>query len=575
VRDEVRLAPRPFIIAVCGAAVFAIMTVASAWAIRWVIDEVIVARFALGSVATSKVVTAAALLIGIGLVRATAVVVRRTWAGAAEWRIAEILTGQVVDKIQAQPVSWHQQRSTGDLVARAGVDVEASVTILAPLPFASSTVLLIFVAGAWLLATDLILGSVAVALFPILLVMNVTYQNRVERHLTDAQDHLGALSSAVHESFDGVMVVKAFGAERREADRLATIAAHLREARVRAVRIRSTFDSLLNNVPTLAGVAIVAIGAARVDAGAMTVGEIASFVYLFSLLVLPLRLIGYALSELPHSLAGWARVREIVDEPTAHDPAHDIGLAPAGIGVDVRQIEFSYEADNQVFSGLTAEIATGRMVAVVGATGSGKSTLLHLMAGLLGPSSGTIDRESGACALVFQEAFMFADSIRANISLGAELSDDEVWRALRLAEAAEFVESLPHGVETIVGERGVSVSGGQRQRLALARALAARPSVLLLDDTTSALDPTTEGRILANLRSELSGVTTLIVASRPSTIALADEVLFVGNGAVLAHGTHDDLAASYPGYRELVDAYEHDRASPPEDLIAEMPSGAV
>jgi ATP-binding cassette, subfamily B, bacterial len=556
----VRLAPRPFAAAVSAAAVFALMTVMSAWVIRRVIDQVIVPRFEKGRVDTAALVGAVALLIGVGVVRAVAVVIRRTFAGIAQWRIAEALAGRVVDKIQAQPVPWHQKRSTGDLVARTGVDVEASVSILAPLPFASSTILLIFVAGGWLLATDLLLGGLAVALFPLLLIMNVAYQHRVERHLDEAQGHLGILSAAVHESFDGVMVVKAFGAESREADRLATIAAHLREARIRAVTIRSTFESLLNNVPTLANVAIVAVGVTRVDAGAMTVGEIASFVYLFTLLVMPLRLIGYALSELPHSLAGWGRVREIVDEPTASDPAARIAQASDGLGIQLSDVTIAYEADRPVFDKLSLSVRKGQMVAIVGATGCGKSTLLQLIAGLAEPSTGLVARQRGRCGLVFQEAFLFGGSIRSNVTLGADIGDDEVLRALRIADVLAFVEELPQRLDTIVGERGVSVSGGQRQRIALARAIALRPSVLLLDDTTSALDPTTEGRILTLLRNELRDVTTLIVASRPSTIALADEVVFVGDGQVKAHGRHSDLVAEYPGYRLLVEAYESDRA---------------
>jgi ABC-type multidrug transport system fused ATPase/permease subunit len=210
-------------------------------------------------------------------------------------------------------------------------------------------------------------------------------------------------------------------------------------------------------------------------------------------------------------------------------------------------------------------------VAIVGATGSGKTTLLHLLAGLIPARSGSITVPAGGCSLVFQEPFLFAGSVHDNITLGRPVSDDDVHRALEVAEAG-FVRALPDGTATIVGERGVGLSGGQRQRIALARALVARPSALLLDDTTSALDPSTEAAVLSNLRADLAGTTVVAVASRPSTIALADEVLYMVEGAVVAHGTHEDLMQSSAGYRELMEAFEHDRHALAAD---EDDSGAV
>lgn len=551
--------PGLFFTAVAGAAVFALCTVASSGAIRWVIDNVIIESFEGDGVSAGTVATGALLVIGIGLVRAAGVVVRRTWAGMALWRTAQTLTDGVVDRLQAQPMRWHQLRATGDLVARAGVDVEAATAVMAPLPFASSTFVLIFVAGIWLIVTDPILGTAAVLLFPVLAGMNVIYQRRVESHLDEAQDHLGRFSAAVHESFDGVMVVKAFGAERREAERMAAIAGHLRHARIRAVTIRATFESLLDALPTVANIGLLVAGAWRVEQGEMTVGEVASFVYLFTLLVLPLRLIGFALSEMPHSLAGWGRVQEILREPVEPDPKARIRTAAPGVGIELDHVSFGYEPDRPVIRDLSLKVAEGRMIAVVGATGAGKSSLLALVAGLLPVESGTVARRPGECCLVFQEAFLFAGSVAVNVTLGQPHSDDEVTRALDLADATEFVSTLPAGAATEIGERGVSLSGGQRQRIALARALVRRPAILLLDDTTSALDPTTEGRILANLRRSAGVVTTLIVASRPSTIALADEIVVMDGGEVIAHGRHFELLANVPVYRQLIEAYEHDR----------------
>ena len=276
------------------------------------------------------------------------------------------------------------------------------------------------------------------------------------------------------------------------------------------------------------------------------------------MLVFPLRLIGFALSELPHSWAGWQRIRSLLDQPVQSDPARTLRRNHDN-GVTLTDVHFVHDDGREVLSGVDADIPSGRTVAVVGATGAGKTTLLHLIAGLVEPTSGAIAVPDGGAALVFQEAFLLAGSVRENICLGEPFADDAIDAALNVAEA-RFVFDIPQGVDAEIGERGVGLSGGQRQRVALARALVRQPRVLLLDDTTSALDPTTEAKVLANLRAALSATTVVAVASRPSTIALADDVLFLQDGKVVAHGLHEDLMASVDDYRRLIEAFEHDRA---------------
>ena len=344
-RAELRLHPRPFAIAVAGAAVFALCTVGSSIAVQWVTDNVIVPRFDEGEVAVGTVLTGISLIIGIGLLRAGGVVVRRTWAGKTQWRIAGSLSEGVVARLVRQPMSWHARRPDGDLVARAGVDTDAAVSVLAPVPFATGTVLLIAVSAVWLLMTDVVLGAVAVAVFPLLIGVNIVYQKRVESFYDAAQTHLGDLSAGVHESFDAVQLVKAYGAEQRETERLATLAGYLRTARVQAVTLRGTFEALLDVLPSMVNVGLVLLGAMRVDAGAISVGQLTSFIYLFTLLVFPLRLIGYALSEMPHSLAGWRRVREVLDEPIEPDPVAAIEPAPDGLGVQLDSIRFTFPGE--------------------------------------------------------------------------------------------------------------------------------------------------------------------------------------------------------------------------------------
>jgi ATP-binding cassette subfamily B protein len=556
----VRLHPRTFAVAVAGAFIFATCTVLSSVAVRWVTDHVIIPRFGQGDVATSTLAAGLVFIGVVGIARAGGVVLRRVFAGITQFRVGASLSRGVVNRLVHQPISWHQRRADGDLVGRAGVDTDTAIAVLAPIPFATGTVLMIVLSALWLLVTDVILGAVAIAVFPILLATNVAYQRRVGQHFDAAQAELGTLSASVHESFEGVQLVKAFGAERRETERLSEIAGRVRDARVHAVRLRGTFDAALDVLPSLANVAIVVAGAYRVRSGDLTVGELTSLIYLFTLLVFPLRLIGYVLSALPFSMAGWQRVREVLDEPVEPDPLAAVGAAGPGVGLKLDDVTFTFVGEDQpAVRDVSITVPTGRIVAVVGPTGSGKSTLVELAGGLIAPEDGTVATRSGPRSMVFQEAFLFAGSIRDNVAMDGENSDEEVWRALHMAEADGFVAELPDGLDTVVGERGVSLSGGQRQRIALARALIRQPSLLLLDDTTSALDPATERAVLANLRSALATTTVLMVASRPSTIALADDVIYVERGTVVDHGRHDELVRRSPAYRTLVEAFEADR----------------
>ena len=559
VNKIVRYHPRLFFTAVSGAALFAICTVASSIGLRWMIDRVILVRFEQGQLDTTALIAGSVIVIGIGLLRAFGVVIRRSFAGKTEWRTAETLTDKVLDHVVAQPAKWHRARMTGDVVARCGVDADATVAILAPLPFSSSVLVMMVVAAGWMLYVDVPLGIIAVLVFPILLALNIGYQRRIDRFYNVAQQELGALSEAVHESFDGVMVVKSFGAEERETARLASITARLRDARIDAVGVRSVFEAMLDAIPTLINIALIVLGAYRVRSGQMSVGELSSFIYLFTLLMFPLRIIGYLFSEIPHSVAGWRRISELLNEPILQDPAQKLQPATHGVGVEISNLTYGHTQGAELLRNFSMKIHAGRTVALVGATGCGKTTLLHLIAGLIEPDSGTISVQEGGAALVFQEAFLFADTLRYNIDLGADISTAKIDAAIDVAQCREFIEDLDLGLDTSMGERGTSLSGGQRQRIALARAIAHARPVLLLDDTTSALDPTTEAQVVDNLRKFAVGQTVLIVASRPSTIALADEVVFIADGQISDRGTHETLLIQSAKYRELIQAFEHDR----------------
>jgi ATP-binding cassette, subfamily B, bacterial len=295
--------------------------------------------------------------------------------------------------------------------------------------------------------------------------------------------------------------------------------------------------------------------------------------YLVSLLAIPMRLIGFVLWALAQSTASWERVQRILDADdfVRHGDRAAITDATGG-AVDGDDVSFAYVSGTPVLDDLTFEIPPGRTVAVVGPTGSGKSTIARLLVRLWDPQTGVIsldDRDlrsfartelASEVALVAQDGFLFDDTVTGNITLGLPIADTEVAEAIRLAGAAEFTRNLPHGLDTRIGERGLSLSGGQRQRISLARALVRKPRLLVLDDATSAVDPSVEVEILRGLRRAELPSTVVIIAYRRSSITLADEVVFVEDGRIVAHGTHDELLETTPGYARLLVAYEEDAA---------------
>lgn len=557
---------RTFVIAVIGAAVYATCTVASSFGVGYLVDEVILPRFSSEQVPVGSLIIGSLIIVGIGLLRAAGVVVRRSFAGITEWRTAQSLSMLVIRRVMSQSSLWHKRHMTGDIVARIGVDSDAAVGVLAPLPFSTSVVLLVVLSSIWLVIVDAPLGLLALFIIPVLLLLNIAYQRRIDRHYDSAQKELGQLSEAVHESFDGVLVVKAFGAEGRETHRLSIISSRLREARKRAVGARATFEALLDGVPTLMNILLIAVGAVRVKSGDMSIGELTSFIYLFTLLIFPLRIIGYVLSEIPHSSSGWKRVNEILSEPLESDPRTIIKSPQKGLGLQVEHVSFGFSSDtDDVVKDVGFSLPVGSIAAVVGPTGCGKSSLLQIIAGLYAPSEGRIYADIANTSIVFQEPFLFSGSIKENIVLDRGVADEQLESALFVSAADEFIDQFDQGINTLIGERGVMISGGQRQRIALARALACSPTLMLLDDTTSALDPNTEQLIIERIRSEIKSTTILLVATRPSTIALADVVLFMEEGRLSGMGTHEALMYSNDRYRELIKSFENDRMRPMHD----------
>jgi ABC-type multidrug transport system fused ATPase/permease subunit len=566
VASFIRLHPGPFSLSVVGAAGFAACTVLATVVLGRVTDDVVVPTFETGRPPTGTVVGALAAVLAVAVLRVAGVLTRRYFAGVTTERTRRTLRQRLTDRYLDVPLEFHQRTPTGQLLAHADTDTERGAEFLNPLPFSLGVGFLALFSVVNLLRTDVVLAGIALAVFPALAVLNKVYSLRVEGPATRTQAAAGRVSAIAHESFDGALVVKALGRERDEVARFSVVADELRRHRVEIGNLRALFEPALDALPNLGIVAVVLVGTARIEAGALTPGELVQVAALFSVLAFPMRVFGFFLESLPHSVVALERIDSVLGEPAAPRPDRPSALPGGPLGLDVRELSFGYEALQPVLSRVSFRVEPGEVVALVGSTGAGKTTLCHLLAGLVRPDHGSIlvggvaaeriDPEdlSAALAMVFQESFLFADTLRANIDVAGTASDQEVRAAMAIARATAFVDALPAGLDTVVGERGVTLSGGQRQRIALARALLRRPRLLVLDDATSAVDPRIEQQILDGLRRELD-MTTLIVAQRVSTITLADRVLYLADGRIAASGRHLDLLAQ-PGYEALVRAYD-------------------
>ena len=573
----IRREPWVFAVSTFGAVLFGALTVADAWVLGWSTDNVVLPAYDTGVTTAGGLVTVVALFVGVAIVRGVAIVARRWGAGIMQYRMQAHDRRAVTRQYLRLPLSWHQRHPTGELLSNANSDVEAAWAPIAPLPMAVGTVAMMVIAVVTMVLTDPVLAAIGLMVFPLVILSNLVFQRFQSPLMTRVQALRAELSEIAHESFDGAMVVKSLGREAQETERFAAKAHTLRDTSIRAGVVRAVFDPVLEALPSLGVLAVLVAGVLRVQSGATEAGDVVNVAYLLMVVAFPIRSLGWLLGEFPRSIVGFDRVRSVLRETGEMQyGGEQLPGSEHGARLEVSHVGFAYDPDQSVLDDVTFTVEPGRTVALVGATASGKSTLATLLFRLVDPDRGTI-RVDGQdlrtlvagdlarqAALVPQQAFLFDDTVRGNITLGADVADDQVWAALRTAQADGFVAALPEGLDTRLGERGASLSGGQRQRLSLARALVRRPRLLVMDDATSAVDPEVEARILAALRGESSDATVVVVAYRKATIGLADEVVFLAGGRVVDQGPHAELLARNPRYADLVNAYEQSADQPVE-----------
>jgi ATP-binding cassette, subfamily B, bacterial len=569
----IREQPLAYLIAATGAVAFTSAIVASAVVVGWITDEVVVPILDAGEPADGRLRAAVLLLAGVGVWKAAGIIVRRTAAGWLQAGAQTRLRKRLIAHQLRLTLRWYGSRGVGDLLSVSDVDTRQATFVLAPLPFATGVAALLVGSIVVIAVTDPWLGMLALLSLLVVVSLDLRGAWLTFEAMEEAQRRRGLVAAVAHESFDGALTVKALGRETSETDRFRRSADHLADQLVDVGRVWTRYRALTEGLPAVATIVVLVVGVLRIGGGELTTGELVRVTYLLSLLAVPVRMVGYLMWDTANSVAGWRRVEQVLaeDDAITHGAVARATHGPAALLV--QGIGFGYEPHVPVLRDVDLEVPPGRTLAVVGPTGSGKSTLALLLARLWDPQDGVIrvdgrdlrDLAPGVLpaevAYVAQDTFLFDDTVAGNVRLGRDVDDRELRAALDLASASGFVDALPDGLDTPLGERGATLSGGQQQRLALARALARRPRLLVLDDATSAVDPSVEATILRGLRRAELPATVVVVAYRRSSIVLADEVVYVEDGRVVAQGSHDDLLRREPGYAALLQAYDEDAAA--------------
>jgi ABC-type multidrug transport system fused ATPase/permease subunit len=536
------------------------------------------------------------VILGVVLARWGFMYWRRMIAGRVSLAVEYDLRERMYAQLQRLELGFFDHQQTGQLMSRATVDLAAVRFFLGyGLVFILQSVLAIALAGAVMLAINPRLGLIALIPVPFVVVISYRYGRRARPAIQETQQRIAELTADAEENISGVRVVKAFAREERQLDRFKHTVGRVFSQAMIATRLEATYNPVIGFLPQLGLAAVLLLGGEAVVHAHLTLGQFTAFYLYVNMLITPMRSLGVTLNLAQRATASGARIFQLLDREPRLTDAPDARELPPGNGhVQLDHVTLRYEdphdeltitgtgghsapapatpapspAARAVLRDVVLDVPAGRTVALVGPTGSGKTSLVALISRLYDPVEGavlidgtdvreaTVRSVRAAVAVVSDDPFLFSASVAENIAYaragGPPVPLSEIEEAARRAQAHEFITRLPHGYDTQVGERGVTLSGGQRQRLAIARALVANPRVLVLDDATSSVDASTERAIKLALAQAMAGRTTFVIAHRLSTIELADQIVVLEHGRIVAEGNHDELLERSELYREIV-----------------------
>jgi ATP-binding cassette subfamily B protein len=511
------------------------------------------------------------LALGLSISEVLLVWVRRWAQSRAVSDLEAALRNDLYTRLQALPMEFHSRWQSGQLLSRVTADLSTIRRFMGfGLLFLVINILQLVVVTFLLLRLYWPLGVVVLVAAAPIIVVSLKFEKKYLAISRRVQDQQGDLATRIEESAVGFRVIKAFGRREHVKQQFDDGAVKLYETSVDKVKLASRFWTFLEVIPNLTLVIVLLLGALAVGRHSITLGTLVAFITLMLSLIWPVESLGTILAMAQEAMTSADRISEILDTESTITDGPDELVNPRGHLV-FENVSFRFSPDSaDVLHDINLDLAPGTTLALVGATGSGKTTLTALVPRLYDVTGGRITLDGydvrdltlkslrSAVASAFDDPTLFSMSARENITLGRpDATDAEVQQALEIAQAT-FADELPWGLETRVGEQGMSLSGGQRQRLALARAVLARPAVLVLDDTLSALDVHTEALVEEALRNVLAATTGIVVAHRASTVMLADQVALLEGGTITHVGTHSELLATVPAYRTLLAAEEEE-----------------
>ena len=550
---------RNFIIAMSSAVLWCFLVVIQPYLIKVIIDEGIVT----GN--QRNLIILISFMILAGYSRAISIGTRRYFGMHVSYNVEAGIRNKIFTHMQKLAFNYHDKVPTGELMARASSDASQVRLAFAIAPLATANIFLLLILSITLLTLSLPLGAIVILSIPLVLWLASNFSSKALNVSLKVKEAEANMTTEVEEQLGGIRVVKAFGNEEYASTKVESAVSNIYDTSLDYLKLRTRFIPMFELIPMVITLAVLLLGGYLSINELISLGEFIAFTQNVFLLLWPLRLTAWFLSEIPSSVSAGTRILELLDEvPLITDNESTKTLPTDGDGsITFDQVNFKYGKE-KIFDNLSFTIDGKKTVAIVGATGSGKSTLAYLLPRLYEIESGSIEIDGinindlklnelrSNVSLAFEESFLFSNSARENISLGLDnATQEEVEKAALTARAHEFISLLPESYETKVGERGYGLSGGQRQRIALARAILRKPRVLILDDALSAVDASTEEEIRNELQAVMKNMTTLIITNRAPTIELCDEVVFIENGSVKAQGTHTELIDNIESYKSL------------------------